>query len=120
MEDVKRAIVLDVDETLERGIIDGDEPIMMLRPNLDALIEKLKEAKEQSIDVILCTTAKQPWVDRFLNLKPEFRTVFDRILTRDNQEEWKKYSKEDYPLEYDAVSKDAALINAKTCNNIWL
>lgn len=113
MENVKKAIVLDMDETLERGVIDGDEPIMMLRPNLDALIEKLKEAKEQSIDVILCTTAKQQWVDRFLNLKPEFKTVFDRILTRDNQEEWKKYSPEEYPLEYDAVSKDTGLINAK-------
>ena len=46
MENLKRAIVLDMDETLERGTMgEVAEPMMMLRPNLDELIKKLKEAK---------------------------------------------------------------------------
>lgn len=113
MENVKKAIILDMDETLERGIFDGEEPIMTLRPNLDELIAKLKEAKEQSIDVILCTTGTQQWVDKFLNLKPEFKTVFNKILNRDNQNEWKNYSQEDYPLEYKAEKKDMNIGNGK-------
>ena len=42
------------------------------------LIDKLKEAQKQGIDIILCTTARDSWVERFLNLKPEFRCVFDK------------------------------------------
>lgn len=107
MEEIKRAIILDMDETLERGVFDNSSnKIMMLRPNLDKLIEKLKEAKENGIDVVLCTTATQPWVERFLELKPEFREVFDRILTRDNEDEWKYFSEEEHPIEYEAKSKD--------------
>ena len=107
MEEIKRAIILDMDETLEKGVFCGDSnQIMTLRPNLDKLIEKLKEAKENGIDIVLCTTAKQPWVERFLELKPEFRDVFDRMLTRDNEEEWKYFSEEDYPIEYEAQRKD--------------
>lgn len=114
MENLKRAIILDLDETLERGIFDGPaEPIMTLRPNLDRLIEKLNEAKVAGIDIILCTTARQPWVEKFLELKPEFREVFNKILTRDNEEEWKHFSKEEHPLEYEAKIKDINVGNGK-------
>lgn len=70
MENKKRAIVLDMDETLEHGIfkstITSERGAMMVaRPGLDELIKKLQEAKKQGIDVILCTTAKGPWVERF-------------------------------------------------------
>lgn len=107
MEEIKRAIILDMDETLEKGVFDGNSnQIMTLRPNLDKLIEKLKEAKENGIDIVLCTTAKQPWVERFLELKPEFREVFDKMLTRDNEEEWKYFSEKEYPIEYEAKRKD--------------
>lgn len=114
MEEIKRAIILDMDETLERGVFDeNSNKIMMLRPNLDKLIEKLKEAKGNGIDIVLCTTAKHPWVERFLELKPEFREIFDRILTRDNEKEWKYFSEEDYPIEYEAKIKDVNIGNGK-------
>lgn len=103
MENVKRAIILDMDETLEQGeILDNTYQRVMcmtLRPNLDELINKLKEAKENEIDIVLCTTAKQQWVDRFLALKPEFKEIFDKIFTRDNKNEWKILDEEKYPLE---------------------
>ncbi len=114
MEELKRAIILDMDETLERGMFNGSsDQIMTLRPNLDKLIEKLNEAKTNGIDIILCTTARQPWVERLLELKPQFRDVFDKILTRDNENEWKHFSAEDYPLEYEARSKDINIGNGK-------
>ena len=106
----KKVIVLDMDETLESGIKGVDnELIMILRPNLDILINKLQEAKEQGIDIILCTTARKTWVARFFELKPEFKTLFDKIFTRDNEEEWLNFSKEKYPLEYEARSKNINL-----------
>lgn len=99
-----------MDETLESGIKGVDnELIMILRPNLDKLINKLQEAKKQGIDIILCTTAREPWVARFFELKPEFKTLFDKIFTRDNEEEWLNYSEEKYPLEYKARSKNINL-----------
>lgn len=110
MENIKKVIVLDMDETLESGIKGVDnELIMILRPNLDKLINKLQEAKKQGIDIILCTTAREHWVARFFELKPEFKTLFDKIFTRDNEEEWLNYSEEKYPLEYKARSKNINL-----------
>ena len=107
MENKKRAIVLDMDETLEHGIfkrvITSERGSMMVaRPGLDELIKKLQEAKKQGIDVILCTTAKGPWVERFLTLKPELRDVFDKVYTADNREEWDNITEEKYPIEYKA------------------
>ena len=69
----KKAIILDMDETLEHGIMQsrygiGKNLTMILRPNLDELIDKLKEVKKHGIDVILCTTARDSWVERFLYL----------------------------------------------------
>ena len=115
---MKRAIVLDLDETLEHGISQsiygiGNETIMILRPNLDVLITKLKEAKEQDVDIILCTTARDTWVNRFLTLKPEFKAIFDKRLTRDNEKEWLNFSKDKYPLEYKAKSENINLEYAK-------
>lgn len=114
MKNRKRAIILDMDETLEHGIYQsrygiGNELIMVLRPNLDELINKLRETKKQGVDIILCTTARELWVKRFLALKPEFRNLFDRILTRDNEEKWRNYSEETYPLEYKARSENINL-----------
>ena len=44
---MKSVIVLDLDETLEHGVIDDKtgKTNMILRPNLDVLINKLKEVK---------------------------------------------------------------------------
>lgn len=107
MEDIRKAIILDMDETLETGSYKAnDEFFMKLRPNLDDLIVKLQEAKTKGIDIILCTTARQQWVDVFLALKPEFTTIFDKIYSRDNEEEWKNYNEKEYPIEYAAKSKN--------------
>lgn len=118
MENIKRAIILDMDETLEHGIFHGIYNVgkgltMILRPNLDELITKLREVKKQGVDIILCTTAHNSWVERFFILKPEFRDVFDKKYTRNNEEEWKNYSKKDYPLEYKATSENINLEYSK-------
>ena len=114
MDSRKRAIILDMDETLEHGIPQskydaGNKLTMVLRPHLDELITKLKEAKQQGIDIVLCTTATNKWVERFLALKPEFKTIFDKILSRDNEEEWRNFSEEEYPIEYEARSQNVNL-----------
>lgn len=114
MNNNKKAIILDMDETLEHGILQsrygiGKELTMILRPNLDELINKLKEVKKHGIDVILCTTARDSWVERFFNLKPEFRTLFDKKYTRDNEQEWRDFSKEKYPIEYRAKNENINL-----------
>lgn len=106
MKNNKKAIVLDMDETLESGTYLDNEAIMTLRSHIDELIIKLKEAKKHGIDIILCTTARNQWVERFLALKPELRSVFDKLFTRDNENEWKNYSKELNPLEYEAKQQD--------------
>lgn len=115
MENKKRAIILDMDETLEHGIHQREygfiknDAMMVLRPRIDELIAKLQEAKSQGIDIVLCTTACVPWVERFLNLKPEFKMLFDMRLTRDTQRSWMQYSQRDNPLEYEARQKDPNL-----------
>lgn len=113
MENIKRAIILDMDETLEYGILQGkyvpDETgtMMTLRPGLDRLIEKLREAKTKSIDVILCTTAHDTWVERFLTLKPEFREILDKLYTKDNKRDWNNnwfcYQKPVETFGYDSI-----------------
>lgn len=112
MENKKRAIILDMDETLEHGIYQGEygftknDAMMVLRPGIDELIYKLQEAKKQGIDIVLCTTACIPWVERLFDLKPEFKMLFDTRLTRDNQIYWMEYSERANPLEYEAKQKD--------------
>lgn len=119
MDKYKKVIVLDMDETLEHGMFkkqysfNEEDLIMVLRPNLDKLINKLKEVKKQGIDIILCTTARDSWVERFLNLKPEFRDVFDKKYTRDNEKEWREYCKEKYPIEYKAQKENINLERLK-------
>lgn len=88
MSEKRKAIILDLDNTLEVGLFDYDTT-MTVRPHIKELIEKLKEAKKDNIDVLLCTTARQQWVDRFLKLEPDFVDIFDKMLTRDNEQEWK-------------------------------
>ena len=58
--------------------------MMVLRPHLDELLQKLKEAKKQGIDIILCTSATNQWVARFFRLKPEFFAIFNKLYTHDN------------------------------------
>lgn len=112
MENIKRAIILDMDETLEYGVLKGKflqgetDAMMTLRPGLDRLIQKLKEARSQDIDIILCTTAHNSWVERFLTLKPEFKEIFDRIYTRDNKKDWNPkfcYQKPVETFGYDSI-----------------
>ena len=118
MDTKKRAIILDMDETLEHGIfkseyVDKNGSMMVLRPNLDELISKLQEAKNQGVDIVLCTTAKNKWVERLLTLKPELRTLFNRILTRDNESEWLYFDVEKYPLECKAGQTDPKTVSTK-------
>lgn len=114
----QKVIILDLDETLEHGIYQsiydvGDQMSMVLRPNLDILLKKLYEAKKQDIDIILCTTARNVWVDRFFKLIPEFKNVFDKIYSRDNENEWRFYNKDIYTLENKAQNENINLENMK-------
>lgn len=119
MDNKKRAIILDMDETLEHGIfrsnyvMNSDGASMVLRPHLDKLIRKLQDAKSHGIDIVLCTTAKNPWVERFLALKPELRELFDKMLTKDNEDEWLYFDKEQNPLEYEAQQIDHNTVSTK-------
>ncbi|CDE14872.1 unknown [Clostridium sp. CAG:470] len=118
MEKTKKVIILDLDETLEHGIYQsrydvGNQMTMVLRPNLDILLKKLYEVKKQDIDIILCTTARNDWIDRFFKLAPEFKNVFDKIYSRDNEGEWKYYNKDIYPLENKAQNENINLETMK-------
>lgn len=118
MEKGKKVIILDLDETLEHGIYQsrydvGNQMTMVLRPNLDILLNKLYEVKKQNIDIILCTTARNIWIDRFFKLIPEFKNVFDKIYSRDNENEWRDYNKDIYQLENMAQSENLNLENMK-------
>lgn len=89
-----------MDETLEQGIKDRNGDLMMvLRPNIDELVAKLQEAKKQGSDIILCTTANELWVNRFLELKSEFRDLFSKVFNYDNKRDWKDFDFSRYPLE---------------------
>lgn len=97
---IKKAIVLDMDNTLECGVKHGiDDYTMFLRPDIDTVISKLKEAKEKGIDIILCSTAVDSWIEQFLTLKPEFRELFTKIYSRDNTDEWNNLNIADFPIE---------------------
>ena len=118
MEKTKKVIILDLDETLEHGIYQsrydvGNQMTMVLRPNLDILLKKLYEVKKQDIDIILCTTARNDWIDRFFKLAPEFKNIFDKIYSRDNEGEWKYYNKDIYPLENKAQNENINLETMK-------
>lgn len=118
MEKTKKVIILDLDETLEHGIYQsrydvGNQMTMVLRPNLDILLKKLYEVKKQDIDIILCTTARNDWIDRFFKLAPEFKNVFDKIYSRDNEDEWRYYNKDIYPLENKAQNENINLETMK-------
>lgn len=101
--EVKKAIVLDMDNTLECGVKNNSPErnyTMFLRPGIDDVVTKLQQAKEKGIDIILCTTGNNNWVGRFLTLKPEFRELFTKIYSRDNQREWQQVNYEEFPIEY--------------------
>ena len=86
---------------------------MVLRPHLDELLEKLKEAKRQGIDIILCTSATNQWVARFFRLKPEFFTIFNKLYTHDNKQEWSNVSEEQNPIEYNIRLENSLIAQGK-------
>lgn len=109
MNIIKEAIVLDLDETLIHSYNEDDTSIMIIRPNLDKLEKKLLEVKSLNIDIILCTTSKSEWVNRFFKIKPVFKKIFDKIYSRDNENIWRKFNEIDYPIEYGAKMKNINL-----------
>ena len=86
---------------------------MVLRPHLDELLEKLNEAKRQGIDIILCTSATNQWVARFFRLKPEFFTVFNKLYTNDNKQEWSNVSENQNPIEYNIRQENSLIAQGK-------
>ena len=98
--EVRKAIVLDMDNTLICGVSnESNGYTMFLRPGIDEVIKKLKDAKEKGVDIILCTTALDVWVERFLDLKPEFRELFTKIYSRNNERDWRDFDYQEFPIE---------------------
>lgn len=96
----KKIIVFDLDETLRELEFDKswDNVInVTLRPNIEELLKKLQEVKEQGIDVAIWTTASSASAKKyFIDCLPEqYRGVFDRIISRDNNVVPEKGSKEE-------------------------
>ena len=52
-------------------------------------------------------------VKRFLSLKPEFKTLFNKVFTRDNEDEWIYFDIEKHPLECKAGEIDPSTVNSK-------
>ena len=105
MKDVKQAIILDLDETLEHGTMEFAENktlyIMTLRPQIEKLAKRLKEIRKEDLaDVILCTDASREWVEVFLKKCPEMKGVFNKIYSKTNRKEWEEYDEEKYEIEY--------------------
>ena len=109
MDIIKKAIILDLDETLIHSYCEDNTTIMIIRPNLDKLEKKLLEIKNLNVDIILCTTSKSEWVNKFFELKPTFKKVFDKIYSRDNENIWRDYNENDFPTEYNAKKKNINL-----------
>ena len=109
MDIIKKAIILDLDETLIHSYSEDNTSIMIIRPNLDKLEKKLLEIKKLNVDIILCTTSKSEWVNKFLELKPTFKKIFDKIYSRDNENIWRNFNEIDFPIEYDAKMKNINL-----------
>lgn len=80
MEDKKRAIVFDLNKTLIYTV--GNT--IALRPNLDNLIAKLEEVKQNGIDIFLNTDSSVIWIDKLFTMKPEFKNTFKEISTSDS------------------------------------
>lgn len=100
MNTKRKAIVLDMDETLEHGVDHFEYDhydyglTMVLRPHLDKLIKRLKDAKSQGTDIFLFTWGNDAWVRCLLKLKPELKELFSDIFSRNNINKWPQYSPE--------------------------
>lgn len=86
----KKVIIFDLDETLRKLEFDGDYRVVinvLIRPNIKTLLHKLKEVKKEGTDVLIWTTdSKNSVNDYFINYLPkEYRDVFDRIISREDQ-----------------------------------
>lgn len=81
----KKVIIFDKDETLLGHFNREDGTYCnIVRPGIDKLIDTLKQAKSQGIDIVLYTSAKlseEELIEQFN--KPELTDLFDRIITRD-------------------------------------
>ena len=102
MNTQRKAIVLDMDETLEHGVYgNGYNLVMILRPYLDQLIKKLQEVKSQGTDIYLFTWGNDIWVNVLLRLKPELEEIFSgNIFSRSNTSEWPEYPSDWVKYEY--------------------
>ena len=64
----KKAIVFDLDETLRKLEFDSEYSRIInvrLRPNINKLLEKLKEIKEEGTDIIIWTTASAESANKY-------------------------------------------------------
>lgn len=105
----KKVIIVEFGKLLV-DFIDGK---MILRPNLDELMNKLSFAKKNGVEVILETKSnmkeskeigQEQLLERFFQLKPEFRTIFDvkdrsKAIDESEQYESKLYIGSETPFD---------------------
>ena len=95
----KKVIIFDLDETLRKLEFDRSyEKVLKvsLRPNINALLKKIKEVKEEGIDIMIYTTASSESAQKyFIDCLPKkYRDIFCRVISSDNKLKLEEKSKE--------------------------
>lgn len=77
---MNKVIIINVDDIICNNY--GNESI--LRENVDVLIEQLKEAKENSIDIYFYTDITNPDCKSLFSLRPELKNIVDDIFVHED------------------------------------
>ena len=112
----KKAIIFDLDDTLRKLEIDYNHKKIInvqLRPNINILLAKLKEVKEEGIDVIICTTAStESAIKYFIDYLPEeYRDLFSTIFSKDKKIQVKSGSQEERVYGYNTSNKPVTALD---------
>ena len=99
-EFMSKVIVLDLDETLRSLETSNDfkDVKVILRPQITVLLQKLSDAKSQGINSVIFTSATSTSANKYFieKLPEEYRSVFSKIISRENFPEPKLGTRENY------------------------
>lgn len=97
---MSKVIVLDLDETLRSLETSNDfkDVKVILRPQITLLLQKLSDVKSQGIDSVIFTSATSTSANKYFieKLPEEYRSVFSKIISRENFPEPKLGTRENY------------------------
>ena len=105
-----KAIFFDLDETLRKLEFDSEYKKIInvrLRPNINKLLEKLKEVKEEGTDIIIWTTASTESANKYFieYLPEEYRSIFDKVISKDDKMQIESGSIEEKVYGYNTGNK---------------